>query len=917
MRNFMRPATWPPSVHLLPISIGAAIWLLLRGERPAKWFIPAIIVLAVTLFVVFQKLPTYTTPSFLGFTRPTLALVPLLWLAVAAAAWHWRQADRKMRPLALMAAILTLGNIVMLYSQAPHDTPAMVAHIGKIAGRLVLLLALMRMGSQDMLERVRSERALALLNAELDARVHERTAELNATNLELESAVADQKVAAEAVRITQDRLRRTMDNITDPFVVVDEEWRFTFANREALRVLQKTETGLVGKNIWDEFPTARGSVFEANYRNAFRTQATVSFTEHFAAMDKWFLVNAYPSIDGLAIYFQDVTTEKQQQEQVRLLEGRVEDRTAELEAANLTLQTEVGERCDAERRTMAQFQRVNLLYQITRAIGGRQDLASIFQVTILSVEDQLPADFCCLCLRDETGSALRISAIGLRSEALGVALVQQGSIEVAANGLERCLQGELVYEPELGHLDLPLIRQLTGQGLGSVVFAPVQVESNLFGVMVVARKAVHGFSSGDCEFLRQMNEHVALATHQNRLYEALQTAYDDLRQSQQAVMQQERMRALGEMASGIAHDINNALTPASIYTDSLLEDETLDQKRRGVLEIVRRAIEDVAHTVGRMRDFYRKPEEAVELTALDINAMIRQAVDLTRASWSDMAIKRGIVIDVVLDLAPDLPPVMGIESEIREALINLLLNAIDAVPLGGRVDLRTAVIGTGGAALIRVEVADNGIGMDEETRRRCLEPFFTTKGERGTGLGLGMVYGVLQRHGAEMDIESALGRGTTMRMLFPAADPDQLRKPEEAPQARLSRLRLLLVDDDPILLNALREILEQDGHLIEVANGGAAGIAAFQGSTRAGRTFSAVITDLGMPHVDGAKVAAAVKAEAPTTPVIMLTGWGQRMIAGDDIPPNVDKVLSKPPKLRDLRLALATLCSEENLPRPR
>jgi CheY-like chemotaxis protein len=260
---------------------------------------------------------------------------------------------------------------------------------------------------------------------------------------------------------------------------------------------------------------------------------------------------------------------------------------------------------------------------------------------------------------------------------------------------------------------------------------------------------------------------------------------------------------------------------------------------------------------------------------------------------------------------------MGIESEIREALINLLLNAIDAVPLGGRVDLRTAVIGTGGAALIRVEVADNGIGMDEETRRRCLEPFFTTKGERGTGLGLGMVYGVLQRHGAEMDIESALGRGTTMRMLFPAADPDQLRKPEEAPQARLSRLRLLLVDDDPILLNALREILEQDGHLIEVANGGAAGIAAFQGSTRAGRTFSAVITDLGMPHVDGAKVAAAVKAEAPTTPVIMLTGWGQRMIAGDDIPPNVDKVLSKPPKLRDLRLALATLCSEENLPRPR
>ncbi len=120
-------------------------------------------------------------------------------------------------------------------------------------------------------------------------------------------------------------------------------------------------------------------------------------------------------------------------------------------------------------------------------------------------------------------------------------------------------------------------------------------------------------------------------------------------------MQQERMRALGEMASGIAHDINNALTPATLYTDSLLEDRTLDSKRRGILEIVRRAIEDVAHTVGRMRDFYRKPEGALKLVQVDINAMIQQAASLTRASWSDLAIQRGVAIDVCFDLAPDLP----------------------------------------------------------------------------------------------------------------------------------------------------------------------------------------------------------------------------------------------------------------------
>ncbi len=234
-----------------------------------------------------------------------------------------------------------------------------------------------------------------------------------------------------------------------------------------------------------------------------RTRETVSFTEYFAPLKMWFRINAYPSVDGLAIYFQDVTTEKLQEEQVRLLEGRIRDRTAELEATNRTLLKEAAERRDADRRTMAQFERVNLLYQITRAIGGRQDLASIFQITILSVEDQLPADFCCLCLRDDMTSALRVSSVGFRSAALGHALVEQGTIAIDANGLQRCLQGELLYEPDLSRLELPLTRRLALAGMGSAVFAPVKVESNQFGVMMIARTAPNGFSSSDCDFLRQ------------------------------------------------------------------------------------------------------------------------------------------------------------------------------------------------------------------------------------------------------------------------------------------------------------------------------------------------------------------------------------------------------------------------------
>ena len=198
--------------------------------------------------------------------------------------------------------------------------------------------------------------------------------------------------------------------------------------------------------------------------------------------------------------------------------------------------------------------------------------------------------------------------------------------------------------------------------------------------------------------------------------------------------------------------------------------------------------------------------------------------------------------------------------------------------------------------------------MDEETRRRCLEPFYTTKGERGTGLGLAMVYGMVQRHSAELDIDSAVGRGTTVRLSFAAADAVAVPAaagPRLQPAAQ--RLRILLVDDDPMLIKSLRDILEQDGHVVTVAEGGQQGIDRFAAALAHGTPFSIVITDLGMPYVDGRKVAASVKAAATHTPVILLTGWGKRLLAENDIPAHVDRVLSKPPRLGELRAALARL----------
>ncbi len=574
---------------------------------------------------------------------------------------------------------------------------------------------------------------------------------------------------------------------------------------------------------------------------------------------------------------------------------------------------------ESEERKQAQLERLNLLHQITRAIGERQDLRSIFQVVIRSLEDYLPIDFSCVGVYDQPANEFKLVCVGLKSEPIAreLGMSEHALIPIDENGLTRCVHGHLVYEPDINQVPFPFAQQLARSGLRSLVMAPLLVESTVFGVLLAGRRQAESFVSGECEFLKQLSEHVALASQQSQLYEALQQAYDDLRQTQQAVMQQERLRALGQMASGIAHDINNAISPAALYTESLLETEpNLSARARDYLQTIRQANRDVAETVARMREFYRQREPQLTLRRVALNPLVQQVVDLTRARWRDEPQQRGAVIKMLTVLEAEGAAIMGVESEIREALINLVFNAVDAMSDGGTLTLRTVTEehapGSGkttGTGRVCLEVIDSGAGMDEETRRRCMEPFFTTKGERGTGLGLAMVFGIVQRHGAEIEIESAPGKGTTVRLSFAVpgsalADAVPLSDVEAAP----SRLRILVVDDDPLLVKSMRDTLESDGHIIVTANGGQEGIDAFRRSRDGSEPFAVVITDLGMPHVDGRKVASAVKAASPSTPVIMLTGWGQRLLAEGDVPPHVDRMLSKPPKLRDLREALARCC---------
>jgi CheY-like chemotaxis protein len=368
------------------------------------------------------------------------------------------------------------------------------------------------------------------------------------------------------------------------------------------------------------------------------------------------------------------------------------------------------------------------------------------------------------------------------------------------------------------------------------------------------------------------------------------------------------------MASGLAHDFNNALVPISGYAEMLLEHPDILQdsaKSTKYLKLIMTGVEDAASVVSRLREFYRKREEGEAYRPLSLNQMVEQAVALTRPRWRDEALGSGRTILVEADLRP-VPRILGSESEMRELLTNLIFNAVDAMPEGGMIRIRTGIREASvseetpmapRAPQVFLEVSDTGTGMTEDVRRRCLEPFFSTKGERGTGLGLPMVYGIVKRHRGTMDIESTVGKGTTFIVLVPA-DTSQSREVKERTQAPAGPLHVLVVDDEPIARDVLSEYLMGDGHTVDTAANGREGFEKF----KAGR-YAVVITDRAMPEVGGDQLAAMVKEHAPDTPVILLTGFGDLMNAAGEKPDGVDMVVKKPIRLATLREVLAKMTS--------
>jgi len=370
-----------------------------------------------------------------------------------------------------------------------------------------------------------------------------------------------------------------------------------------------------------------------------------------------------------------------------------------------------------------------------------------------------------------------------------------------------------------------------------------------------------------------------------RSHRQLEATLAELKTTQQQVLQQERLRAMGQMASGIAHDFNNSLSPIVGFAELLLRQPDLaTDKAQGFVKLINTAARDATAVVKRLRELYRERRELSDDAAVDLARCVEEAVALTQPRWKNQARSQGIMIGVRTDVPP-LPIILGDPAAIREMMTNLIFNAVDAMPKGGTIAVTARIEGHE----IRLEVHDTGTGMTDEVRQRCLDPFFSTKGQQGTGLGLALVQATVARHHGTLVLESELGKGTSFIMRFPVGAKPAAPEPERIRVERSRRLRVLVVEDEPLVRAAVIEQLSSQGHTVETANNGLEGLDKFLSGQ-----FDLVVTDRAMPEMGGDQLATAIKQVAPDRPIIMLTGFGDLMDAKGEKPSGVDVVIGKP-----------------------
>jgi len=569
-------------------------------------------------------------------------------------------------------------------------------------------------------------------------------------------------------------------------------------------------------------------------------------------------------------------------------------------------QRELAERRQAEGALATRRQHLEAVRAVMEEITRELELGKVLRLIADRVGALMGVSLVGVSLWDEAMQALVTrTASGERERLQPSVKLGEGLVGRVAERREGLIVNDYPHWPHA----LPTVKAHTK--LMAAMAEPLLYRERLVGVIFLStEEPERRFDREDQALVRLFAAQAAIAIENARLFEAQRLAYADLQRAQEGLIRSEKLRALGQMAAGVAHDLNNMLA-AILGQAELLRLRVKLPEVQEALEILSTVASDGAQVVRRLQEFGRQ-QASTTLLSCDLALIVQESLEFTRPRWQDEAQQqhRCIHVQTALD---NLPRILGNASEIREALTNLILNAVDAMPTGGSLTVAgysdPAPSSSEVAERVLLTVTDTGIG--EDVRRHIFDPFFTTKGLRGTGLGLAVVYGVMERHGGRIDVTSTPGQGTTFTLRFRAVPHGE----EVAAQAGRSTTppsrRILLIDDEETVRTTLANLLRAVGHEVTEADSGAEGLARLAESL-----VDLVITDLGMPEMTGWDVAQKIKAVHSSLPVILLTGWGQYVTGTSPGQHCVDRVLAKPIQLEELQHVIADFIAHP-LVRPR
>lgn len=441
----------------------------------------------------------------------------------------------------------------------------------------------------------------------------------------------------------------------------------------------------------------------------------------------------------------------------------------------------------------------------------------------------------------------------------------------------------------------------TPQDPESIISAPLTWSGEVIGVITLRSESCKDFQQEDLDILTIFARQTADAIENAKLFDSLEKAYQELASTQEQLIMTEKLRALGEMAGGVAHDFNNVLGAILGRTQLLLR-VVEDPKLVKHLQQIEQMTLNGAKTIQRLQNFTRVSSSG-RYESIDLIKVVEDAIEMTRPRWKDQCQKGGVAIDLRFDFKEKLS-VMGNPGELAEAFSNLIMNSIDALPQGGSITINSTKHDD--KAILTFQ--DNGVGMDEITLKRIFFPFFTTKGRQGTGMGLSVVYGIINRHRGEIDVTSKIGKGTTFTIILPISqDTSQVAEAMPKP-AQATKARVLLVDDDENIRSVISDMLDLLGHQVMAAPCGEDALKLFQKND-----FDLVITDLGMPGISGWDVTRACKDLKPRVPVIMISGWGNQIDEDMISQSRLDGVLAKPFEMNKIKAMLNKVLSENSI----